>query len=70
MLTFTFHINCLADALLGLLLVWLQTAQVVKCVGGHVDTKIDIAYCIGACVFGGGGVCEFMVGVCGCIGAF
>ena len=33
MLTFTFHINCLADGLLGLLPVWLQTAQVVKCVG-------------------------------------
>ena len=35
----------------------------VKLVGGHVDTKIDIVNCIGACVFGGGGVCEFMVGV-------
>ena len=70
MLTFTFHFNRLADVLLGLLLGWLQTASVVKTFGGHVDTKIDIVNCIGACVFGGGGVCEFMVGVCGCIGAF
>ena len=56
MLTFTFHFNRLADVLLGLLLGWLQTASVVKTFGGHVDAKIDIVNCIGACVFGGRGL--------------